>query len=70
MLRLAERAFADSFHYDYETDCLVAAAAERRIACPLMPDLVWTEIDDPDHLRRAREIVYPEIQRRANATGE
>ena len=70
MLRIAERAFATSLHYDYETDCLVAAAAERNIACPLVADLAWSEIDDPEHLRRAREIVYPEIQRRAAAAGE
>lgn len=65
MLHAAERAFADSLHYDYETDCLVAAAKQRRIACPVVPDLVWSEIDDASHLRRARDIVYPEIQRRS-----
>ncbi|MDH3613862.1 MAG: phosphocholine cytidylyltransferase family protein [Gammaproteobacteria bacterium] len=70
MLGVAERAFANSLHYDYETDCLVAAAAERKIACPLVPDLAWSEIDDPEHLRRARDTVYPEIQRRANAASE
>jgi choline kinase len=67
MVRIADQAFADSLHYDYETDCLVAAGVERSIACPVVPDLVWSEIDDPDHLRRARETVYPEIRRRVNA---
>ncbi|MDH3352385.1 MAG: phosphocholine cytidylyltransferase family protein [Gammaproteobacteria bacterium] len=70
MLRKARRAFTDSLHYDYETDCLVAAAKERPIECALIADLVWAEIDDPKHLRRAREIVYPELQRRATAAGE
>ena len=70
MVRVAERAFTDSLDYDYETDCLVAAAAERRIACPVVPDLVWAEIDDPGHLARARETVYPEIRRRVNAAGQ
>jgi 2-aminoethylphosphonate-pyruvate transaminase len=70
MLRKAERAFATSLHFDYETDCLVAAAQERNIACLLVPDLVWSEIDDPEHLRRARDIVYPEIRRRENADSE
>jgi len=69
MARIAELAFADSLHFDYETDCLVAAATERRIACLLVPDLVWSEIDDPAHLKRARDTVYPEIQRRVNASG-
>lgn len=66
MLRASEAAFANSLRYDYETDCLVAAARERAIACPLLPDLAWSEIDDPSHLQRARDIVYPEIRRRAN----
>lgn len=70
MSAIAESAFASSLFFDYETDCLVAAAAERDIACPLIADLVWTEIDDPRHLRRAREVVYPEIQRRAVAAGQ
>jgi choline kinase len=69
MVRIAANAFDKSLHYDYETDCLVAAGAERRIACPLVPDLVWAEIDDPSHLKRARELVYPEIRRRVNAAG-
>ena len=70
MLRIAESAFARSLHYDYETDCLVAAATQRQIPCPLVADLIWSEIDDPEHLRRAREIVYPEIQRRTVTAGQ
>ncbi len=65
MIRLADRAFATSLRYDYETDCLVAAGRERCIPCPLLPDLVWSEIDDPAHLARARARIYPEILRRA-----
>lgn len=64
MQRIAAAAFRRSLHFDYETDCLVAAARERPIACPLISDLVWAEIDDPGHLKRARENIYPEIQRR------
>ena len=70
MVGLAERAFATSLHYDYETDCLAAAAKQRQVACALVPDLVWSEIDNPEHLRRAREIVYPEIRRITSAAGE
>ena len=65
MVRIAEKAFETSLQYDYETDCLVAAAAERDIACPVSADLAWAEIDDPAHLRRARDTVYPEILRRS-----
>lgn len=67
MCAIAERAFASSLKYDYETDCLVAAGRERPIACPLIPDLVWGEIDDPSHLARARTTVYPEVLRRTEA---
>ncbi|MFQ5635692.1 MAG: NTP transferase domain-containing protein [Gammaproteobacteria bacterium] len=59
---IAVRAFAKSLHYDYETDCLVAAGARRPIRCPVVPDLVWAEIDDPQHLRRARKRIYPQLE--------
>lgn len=61
MQAIAARAFATSLRYDYESDCLVAAAREQAIPCPVVPDLVWGEIDDPAHLRRVREQVYPLI---------
>jgi choline kinase len=65
MQAIAARAFATSLRYDYETDCLVAAARERAIPCLLVPDLLWGEIDDPNHLRRVREDVYPVLSRRS-----
>jgi 2-aminoethylphosphonate-pyruvate transaminase len=61
MQQIATRAFTASLRFDYETDCLVGAARERAIACPVVPDLLWGEIDDPAHLRRARELLYPRI---------
>lgn len=64
MCRLAETAFRRTLMFDYETDCLAAAGRERPIACPLVPDLLWGEIDDPRHLARVRDEVYPELQRR------
>ena len=64
MLRIARQAFERTRFYDYETDCLVAAGRERNIACPVVPDLVWAEIDDPAHLDRARKSIYPEIQKK------
>jgi 2-aminoethylphosphonate-pyruvate transaminase len=69
MCALAERAFTRSLQYDYETNCLVDAGRERPIACPVIPDLVWAEIDDPSHLARARDTIYPEVRRRAEAAG-
>lgn len=63
MQRIAAEAFRRSLRFDYETDCLVAAAREQPIGCVLAPDLLWGEIDDPAHLRRARELLYPRIGR-------
>lgn len=65
MQTISAAAFRQSLQFDYETDCLVEAARARSIACPLVSDLIWAEIDDPSHLKRAREQIYPEIQRRA-----
>lgn len=61
MKHLAEQAFATSRHYSYETDCLVAAAKNWDIACPVVTDLAWGEIDDPAHLKRVREQVLPRL---------
>ena len=40
----------------YESDGLVGCAATRPIACPLVADLLWAEIDDANHLERARRL--------------
>ena len=64
MCGIAEAAFRRTLMFDYETDCLVAAGRERPIACPLVPDLLWGEIDNPGHLARVRDQVYPQLQRR------
>ena len=61
MKSIAEKAFEKDLKYDYETDCLVEAAKELPIACHLVPDLAWAEIDDDNHLERARNVVYPII---------
>ncbi|MGQ0430149.1 MAG: phosphocholine cytidylyltransferase family protein [Gammaproteobacteria bacterium] len=62
MCTIAERTFRNTLHFDYETGCLVAAGRERPIACPLVRDLVWGEIDDPTHLARVRERIYAEVR--------
>lgn len=61
MKHIARGAFESSLYYDYETDCLVEAARSWDIACPVVADLVWAEIDDPEHLRRARETILPKL---------
>lgn len=45
----------------YETEGLVRCAAAREILCPLVPDLVWAEIDDAAHLARAARLPLPEL---------
>ncbi len=62
MLNIAEDLFEESFWFDYETDCLVAAAHNWAIACPVINGLVWTEIDDAAQLDRARTEVYPKLR--------
>jgi len=64
MIADAERAFASDLKYDYETDCLVAAARRVPVHCHLVEDLAWAEIDDSLHWQRAQTQVYPEILRR------
>ena len=61
MTSLAYERFRDTLHYDYKTDCLVAAAQCREISCPVVSDLVWAEIDDPAHLARARDKILPRL---------
>jgi len=67
MCRLAATVFERTLMFDYEIDCLVQAGREWRIACPVVPDLVWGEIDDAAQLARVRDRVYPELQRRRAA---
>jgi 2-aminoethylphosphonate-pyruvate transaminase len=62
MKGIAEQAFEDSLYFDYETDCLTQAAQSWAISCPVVNDLIWSEIDDPAHLQRVRETVWPLIQ--------
>jgi 2-aminoethylphosphonate-pyruvate transaminase len=46
---------------EYEVDGLTPAAALAPLPCTLVKDLLWAEIDDEQHLERARRNVYPAI---------
>lgn len=61
MKHMAAKAFESSLQLDYETDGLVAVAASWEIACPVVSDLVWAEIDDPGQLQRAKEQILPRL---------
>ena len=56
----AAKMFEESMHVEYE-QALVAASGITPIYCWKVEDLVWAEIDDEDHLARAREKIYPRI---------
>jgi choline kinase len=60
MCRHAEGVFRETLHLEYE-QALVAAGREMSVACALVPDLAWSEIDDAQHLARAQTRVYPAI---------
>ena len=63
MLNVAEQRFGTTRHMDYETDGLVSAARDVAISCPVVEDLMWCEIDDETHLARARNEIYPVVQK-------
>jgi 2-aminoethylphosphonate-pyruvate transaminase len=57
----AEGLFEKTLKVEYEAVLTAAAAAGRSIPCLLVPDLLWAEIDDENHLARARDRVYPRV---------
>lgn len=73
MLDFAAERFTTTLQVDYETDCLVGVAAQVPIKCEVVGDLLWSEIDDEAHYRRASRHTYPAIGARdhspANACG-
>lgn len=61
MCRHAAEVFRATLHLEYE-QALVAAGRGVPVICKLVGDLAWSEIDDAQHLERARGQVYPAIQ--------
>jgi choline kinase len=60
MIDYARHDFKQKVQLEYE-QALVAAAARVPIYCRLVQDLLWSEIDNEDHLARASNNVYPAI---------
>lgn len=58
-LARAGRDLPASAHYE---DGLNAIAATRAISLLRLGDLAWCEIDDPLHLDRARNVIWPRVQ--------
>ncbi|TGO03175.1 sugar nucleotidyltransferase [Candidatus Thiomargarita nelsonii] len=61
MLDAADRRFLKTLQVDYETDGLVEAAKTYPVYCQVVDDLIWTEIDDENHLERAVALIYPAL---------
>jgi 2-aminoethylphosphonate-pyruvate transaminase len=61
MLQQAEQMFQTSLMVDYESDGLVAVAQFYPVYYTVITDLLWAEIDDKQHLLRAKEHIYPAI---------
>ncbi|HHJ19384.1 MAG TPA: phosphocholine cytidylyltransferase family protein [Gammaproteobacteria bacterium] len=57
----AHEMFQSTLYVDYEIDGLVAASKEYPVYCHVVQDLLWAEIDDEQHLTRARTLIYPKI---------
>ena len=63
MIEYAEQQFENTLHVDYETDCLVGVAQDYPVYYHVVEDLLWSEIDDADHLERAQKTIYPAINK-------
>lgn len=46
---------------EYETDCISSVAKKINIYLNKVNNLIWAEIDDKNHLKRAKNIIYPKI---------
>ena len=68
MIATAEVMFGQTLEVAYETDCLSAVASQYPLYYHLVPDLVWSEIDDPLDFRRTKNRVYPTILKQAQAS--
>ena len=57
----------DATHYQYE-DCLTDVTDSSDIGFQLVEKLIWGEIDDPSHLERVTETVYPSLLKKEKLT--
>lgn len=60
-LEAAARRLPTGDDADYEAG-LVEMAIDRCVACVLVEDLLWCEIDDPAQLARAASVVHPRVR--------
>jgi len=62
MMEIAKPLFEDTLHFEYEAEGFVQAAKNHPIYCHCVDDLAWSEIDDLNHLQRAKEKIYPRLE--------
>lgn len=68
MMNIAKPLFEKTFHYEYEAEGFVQAGKTHPIYCHCVEDLAWSEIDDMNHLQRAKDIIYPRLDSLTDAT--
>lgn len=56
----AEQLLQATLHVEYE-EALVATAYDLPMTCHLVANLVWSEIDDHQHLSRAQSMILPRL---------
>jgi 2-aminoethylphosphonate-pyruvate transaminase len=64
MLKEAENIFKENINIEYDSGCLARVAKKREVYACVVGDLLWAEVDNEDHLKRAKEKIYPEIIKR------
>lgn len=62
LLKLLEKNLDTLDRGNYEEDGLVLLAQSQAIACEYLPDLLWAEIDNQEHLTRAKHL-YTRMQK-------
>lgn len=55
----------NKFKHHYE-ECIFKTSKKHPVKCLLIEDLVWTEIDTKNHLKKAREEIFHRINDRLN----
>jgi choline kinase len=67
MVEDCEPLFARDRNLEYDSGCLSALAKQTEIPAIKVEDLLWAEIDDENHLKRAERDIYPGIVARDQA---
>jgi choline kinase len=64
MLKEADQFFKTNLNWEYDTGCISNVAKRTEIFATKVNDLVWSEVDNEEHLNRAKQTIYPKIMER------